>query len=308
MFTPLLSSSLTQRPALQFLCIVMFLTAYIDAQIQFHRPGRHVCQKQRVVQSPIREQETISHPIYQRVMRPCRSSVTGYCSTLKVVQQKIVRYVIRFQAEHQVMYTCCPGWSQHSQRENACLKPVCSNPCQNGGECGAPNKCICPKQWTDKFCQTDVNECISGQHKCQHNCVNTYGSYKCSCNDGFKLMSDGFSCTLCLMCSREYKQMQDDYKQLSGRVVVLEKEKTEVHNSVSELYQNLNQCMKQKHQERKKPAETEKEKIPVDWEPVEITDKSLKSVERMIRSMREQIGLLEERIEECVPQEVESST
>ncbi|CAI9718114.1 growth factor 8 [Octopus vulgaris] len=291
MFTPLLSSSLTQRPALQFLCIVMFLTAYIDAQIQFHRPGRHVCQKQRVVQSPIREQETISHPIYQRVMRPCRSSVTGYCSTLKVVQQKIVRYVIRFQAEHQVMYTCCPGWSQHSQRENACLKPVCSNPCQNGGECGAPNKCICPKQWTDKFCQTDVNECISGQHKCQHNCVNTYGSYK-----------------LCLMCSREYKQMQDDYKQLSGRVVVLEKEKTEVHNSVSELYQNLNQCMKQKHQERKKPAETEKEKIPVDWEPVEITDKSLKSVERMIRSMREQIGLLEERIEECVPQEVESST
>ncbi|XP_052821567.1 epidermal growth factor-like protein 7 isoform X3 [Octopus bimaculoides] len=267
MFTPLLSSILTQRPALQFLCIVMFLTASIDAQIQFHRPGRHICQKRRVVKTPIREQEIISHPIYQRAMRPCRSSVTGYCSTLKLVQQKIVRYVTRLQTEHQVMYTCCPGWSQHSQRENTCLKPVCSNPCQNGGECGAPNKCICPKQWTDKFCQT-----------------------------------------VCLTCSLEYKQMQDDYKQLSGRVVVLEREKIEVHNNVSELYQNLKQCMKQKQQERKKPAETIKEKIPVDWEPVEITDKSLKSVERMIRSMRQQIGLLEERIEECEPQEVESST
>ena len=38
---------------------------------------------------------------------------------------------------------------------------------------------------------TDVNECekakAEGKQLCQHNCVNTIGSYFCSCRPGFKL-------------------------------------------------------------------------------------------------------------------------
>ncbi|GAB1597302.1 epidermal growth factor-like protein 7 [Argonauta hians] len=315
MFPPKILSTVIKRSTLNLLCIVVLWLICIKAQGQFHRPGRHICEKQRVVQSPVREQESISQPIYQRVMVPCRSSVSGYCSTYQLTHQRTVRYVIRMQTEHQVMYTCCPGWSQYTPRDNTCLKPVCSNPCQNGGECVSPNKCLCFRQWTGSFCQTDVNECITDRHKCQHNCINTAGSYKCSCNDGFKLMNDGFSCTLCLTCSLEYKMMMDNYKQLTGRVVQLEKEKVEMHHSMSELYENLGQCVKKQRQQQQQQQQQEKNKkpsesignIPIDWEPVEITDKSLKSVESMIHSMSEQIGLLEEKLEQCQPEEEVSS-
>ena len=41
----------------------------------------------------------------------------------------------------------------------------------------------------------DVNECTSGNlFKCRELCVNTLGSYKCDCNDGYRLKSDGISC------------------------------------------------------------------------------------------------------------------
>ena len=40
----------------------------------------------------------------------------------------------------------------------------------------------------------DVDECDPNVSNCMHNCDNTDGSYVCSCNDGFTLNGDGFSC------------------------------------------------------------------------------------------------------------------
>ena len=41
----------------------------------------------------------------------------------------------------------------------------------------------------------DVNECTTGNlSKCRELCVNTFGSYKCDCEDGYRLKSDGISC------------------------------------------------------------------------------------------------------------------
>ena len=40
---------------------------------------------------------------------------------------------------------------------------------------------------------TDINEC-NGKNKCDQVCVNTPGSYQCSCNEGYSLMDDGESC------------------------------------------------------------------------------------------------------------------
>ena len=34
----------------------------------------------------------------------------------------------------------------------------------------------------------------SGGDMCNHTCVNTQGSYECQCNNGYRLLSDGFMC------------------------------------------------------------------------------------------------------------------
>ena len=41
----------------------------------------------------------------------------------------------------------------------------------------------------------DVDECIAAKHTCDANanCVNTHGSYNCSCKSGYT--GDGFNCT-----------------------------------------------------------------------------------------------------------------
>lgn len=31
----------------------------------------------------------------------------------------------------------------------------------------------------------DIDECKTGQHDCQNQCVNTQGSYQCTCQTGF---------------------------------------------------------------------------------------------------------------------------
>ena len=41
---------------------------------------------------------------------------------------------------------------------------------------------------------TDTNECLINQGGCEQTCVNTYGSYFCECNLGYRLHTDGQSC------------------------------------------------------------------------------------------------------------------
>lgn len=41
----------------------------------------------------------------------------------------------------------------------------------------------------------DLDECVEGQHQCQQRCINTFGSYKCSCDDGYQPAHDQTSCT-----------------------------------------------------------------------------------------------------------------
>ncbi|KAM6441316.1 nephronectin isoform 2-T2 [Liasis olivaceus] len=91
---------------------------------------------------------------------------------------------------------CCWGWARHSWGQ---CQPVCQPGCKHG-ECVGPNKCKCHPGYTGKICNQDLNECGLKPRPCKHRCMNTYGSYKCYCLNGYMLMPDG-SCSNALTCS-----------------------------------------------------------------------------------------------------------
>ena len=41
----------------------------------------------------------------------------------------------------------------------------------------------------------DIDECLSSNGLCAQRCINTEGSYSCSCNNGFFLDSNGRTCS-----------------------------------------------------------------------------------------------------------------
>ena len=42
---------------------------------------------------------------------------------------------------------------------------------------------------------SDIDECEQGISGCEHNCINSNGSFTCSCNEGYRLAIDGKSCS-----------------------------------------------------------------------------------------------------------------
>uniref|UniRef100_A0A5F8G7T8 Fibulin 7 n=1 Tax=Monodelphis domestica TaxID=13616 RepID=A0A5F8G7T8_MONDO len=127
----------------------------------------------------------------------------------------------KYFVDHEVHFTCNPGFHLIGPSSLLCQpngnwtgnRPECkdisecaSHPCQNGGTCveGVNQyKCTCPQGWTGNNCQqqtqTDVNECeiykLEGANQlCMHNCINTPGSFRCSCPAGYRTLEDGKSC------------------------------------------------------------------------------------------------------------------
>ncbi|XP_059673491.1 nephronectin isoform X2 [Gavia stellata] len=107
---------------------------------------------------------------------------------------------------------CCWGWARLSwgqcqpfyvlRQRIASLrcqpKAICQPGCKHG-ECVGPNKCKCHPGYTGKTCNQDLNECGLKPRPCKHRCMNTYGSYKCYCLNGYMLMPDG-TCSNALSC------------------------------------------------------------------------------------------------------------
>ncbi|KAG5848385.1 hypothetical protein ANANG_G00097910 [Anguilla anguilla] len=127
---------------------------------------------------------------------------------------------------------CCWGWTRRSWGH---CQPVCQHGCKHG-ECVGPNKCKCFPGYTGKTCNQDeeyltppiwdshppiflppdvqpagvppedLNECGLKPRPCKHRCMNTYGSYKCYCLNGYMLMPDGTcgNARTCAMANCQY--------------------------------------------------------------------------------------------------------
>ena len=68
---------------------------------------------------------------------------------------------------------------------------VCDQPCQNGGQCVAPNQCKCRLGFIGDHCELDLDECTAqgaDAHRCHPNsdCHNRPGWYTCACKAGFR--------------------------------------------------------------------------------------------------------------------------
>lgn len=155
----------------------------------FAHYGRRVCgQALHQSQSVVMATESYVQAVHKPYITLCQGH--RLCSTYKTMYSVAYKQVSRVVPYSHFYPECCPGWKRfHSHN---CNQAVCAH-CMNGGTCFKPNQCACPQGWTGHQCQTDVNEC-SEQRPCAHKCVNTAGSYRCACRDGFRLIGDGRSC------------------------------------------------------------------------------------------------------------------
>ncbi|KAG7215334.1 hypothetical protein INR49_022571 [Caranx melampygus] len=155
-----------------------------------HHHGRRVCGQELRRHNIVTATESYVRAVHKPYITVCQGH--RLCSTYKTVYTVAYREVTRAGAPMSHFYPeCCPGWRRfHSHN---CNQALCGQACVNGGTCLRPNQCACPLGWTGHQCQTDVDEC-SERSPCAHDCINTAGSYRCSCRDGFRLDGDGRSC------------------------------------------------------------------------------------------------------------------
>ncbi|XP_066302790.1 fibulin-1-like [Branchiostoma lanceolatum] len=89
-------------------------------------------------------------------------------------------------------------WSDGSSLGYSNWDPGEPNDCCGGEDCGEMKKdsgfiwndmdCMVDRR---PLCQTEINECQSNNGGCDHNCVNTDGSYHCTCRTGYQMSGSG---------------------------------------------------------------------------------------------------------------------
>ncbi|KAM4834792.1 epidermal growth factor-like protein 8 isoform 1-T3 [Thomomys bottae] len=147
-----------------------------------------VCSTQTLL-VPLYYNETYSQPVYKPYLTLCagRRICSTYRTTYRVAWREVRREV---QQTHAV---CCQGWKKRHPGALTC-EAICLKPCLNGGSCVGPDQCECAPGWGGKHCHVDVDECRISITLCSHHCLNTAGSFTCSCPRGLALGPDKRTC------------------------------------------------------------------------------------------------------------------
>nr|XP_033816496.1 epidermal growth factor-like protein 7 isoform X2 [Geotrypetes seraphini] len=207
-------------------------------------------------------------------------------TTYKVAYRQVSRKI------PQQLYACCPGWRRTNQHPYICHRGPCRIPCQNGGKCTDISRCDCPLGWNGKYCQTDVDECSRGSHACSHQCMNTVGTYRCACLEGYRLSADGKSCHLVPTLSSGKTDEEPLLANCSGTSDAVKGDIQELQTRVDTLEQKLHLLLAAFHSLG--PADLDEDSSdPMSW-----LSHSFQKLDR-IDSLSEQISFLEERLETC---------
>ncbi|XP_017650695.1 epidermal growth factor-like protein 8 isoform X2 [Nannospalax galili] len=174
--------------SLSGLSLLLLLTSGEGAKGGSFKESQGVCSKQTLV-VPLRYNESYSQPVYKPYLTLCTGKriCSTYRTTYRVAWREVRREV---QQTHAV---CCQGWRKRHPGALTC-EAICSKPCLNGGACAGPDQCECAPGWGGKYCHLDVDECRASPTLCSHSCVNTRGSFSCSCPHPLLLGPDGRAC------------------------------------------------------------------------------------------------------------------
>ncbi|NXH17904.1 EGFL7 protein, partial [Bucco capensis] len=254
----------------------------VTSMDSFTQTGRRVCAAMPQRRAASSSQSHIQ-PVYQPYLTTCQGH--RLCSTYRTIYR--VAYRQMYRQLPQAVASCCPGWSRANSHTLSCNRALCWVPCQNGGTCTFPDTCTCPPGWMGRACQTDVDECAGQSHGCHQLCINTAGSYHCSCWDGFSLTADNKVCQPLVPVPEPEtfsqadppSEMKEEMKDLKSRVEALE-QKLQL---VLAPFHNL------------MPSVPEDD---VGTDPISRLSHSLQQLDR-IDSLSEQISFLEERLETC---------
>ncbi|XP_052238542.1 neurogenic locus notch homolog protein 1-like [Dreissena polymorpha] len=100
--------------------------------------------------------------------------------------------------------SCKPGFVLDLFDRKSCISAeICNTEqkatCSANASCSISDGsvvCVCPKGYNGPVC-TDIDECKTGQHRCNQICNNTVGSYLCQCKPGYFLQDDNTGCQVC---------------------------------------------------------------------------------------------------------------
>ncbi|XP_056630991.1 epidermal growth factor-like protein 8 [Diorhabda sublineata] len=147
-----------------------------------HHPGRHVCTRHS--EKPVKSKQPYCKPTFKNYVIRCQGN--QICKGVRLVYETHYKDVVTTKTSSDMVFTCCPGWTQATNKSNGCNKATCSKPCLNGGKCVKPEKCACPKGFAGLQCEIIVNN-----PDCRKHCFNGGQCLKrdsidiCNCPKGF---------------------------------------------------------------------------------------------------------------------------
>lgn len=259
---------------------------FMNARGFFLHAGRRIC-AHHVQNTFVSYKESYVQPVYKPYVMMCKGQ--RLCNTYRTTYKTVYRTA--YKMVPQPVYVCCPGWRRPHANADSCTQAICIIPCQNGGDCSQPDTCTCLPGWSGNYCEQDVNECYSQEHRCAQHCINTAGSYQCECRDGYKLSEDGKSCKIV------EEPLQSRTKYNTGTIApdLTKEEVQELKNRVDMLEQKLQLALTPIHSLAPGLGDPHTAQTSLLQHTIQQLDR--------IDSLSEQISFLEERLEKCPCQE-----